>query len=474
MKRCVFVLVLGLAVYLMAGCTLAPRYTRPAVPVPSGWPEAATDGAPDGDSLHAAGVPSPAVLKLQEFFPDEHLQAIVRMALDNNRDLRLASLNVERARQLYHIKRNELLPSIYASADGAKQHTPAAVSFTGAEATREQYGVDFGVAGWEIDFFGRIRSLKNVALEQYLATTEARRAAQLILVSQIARTYLTLAADRENHELAESTLQNQRACFDMANRRLEVGLGSELDLRRAQTQVDLARDAASRYKQAAALDRNALDFLAGASVPEALLPTGWASVTLPREISAGLSSEVLLNRPDVMAAEHQLRAANANIGAARAAFFPRVSLTALAGTAADVVSGLFVPESDSWTLAGQAVMPIFDARTIAAAKASQADHAMTVVQYEKTIQAAFREVSDALAVQANVDDQLAARESLLEATAQAQRLASRRYESGIDSYLSVLDAQRSRYSAQQGLIAVRLGKYANLVNLYTILGAGDR
>jgi multidrug efflux system outer membrane protein len=469
MKQKVLVLLLGLAASLATGCTLAPRYVRPEPPVPDTW----TVPPAGGDSLAAANVPSPAVLKLQEFFPDANFQEVVKTALANNRDLRLAALNVERARELYHVKRNEILPSAYALGDGSKQHTPAAASNTGSAVTSEQYGVDFGVSGWEIDFFGRIRSLKNVALEQYRATTEARRAAQLMLVSQVARTYLTLAADRENMKLAESTVESQQASVDMVRRRYEVGLGSELDLRRAQTQVELARDAASRYKQAAELDRNALDFLAGTRVPAALLPDNWESVTPPREISAGLSSEVLLSRPDVMAAEHQLEAANANIGAARAAFFPRISLTALVGTASDAFSGLFAANSDSWVRAGQAAMPIFDARTIAAAKASKADRAMAVTQYEKTIQAAFREVSDALAVQVNVDDQLSARQSLLEATSEAYRLASERYELGLENYLGVLDAQRSLLAVQQGLIATRLGKYANLVNLYTILGAGD-
>ena len=317
-----------------------------------------------------------------------------------------------------------------------------------------------------------MRSLKNVALEQYLGTVEARRAARLTLVSQVARTYLALAADRENLQLARSTLENLRGYLDLVRRRHEAGLTSELDLRRAQAQVDLARDAVSRYQQVAALDRNALDLLVGAPVPDALLPESWASVVTPREISAGLSSDVLLSRPDVMAAEHQLKAANANLGAARATFFPRISLTALVGTASDALSGLFGKDSGSWTFAGQAATPIFDTRTVAAAKATKVDRAMALAQYEKSIQAAFRDVADALAVQATVDEQLSARQSALEATATAYRLATERYETGLDSYLSVLDAQRSLYSAQQQLVNLRLARLSNLVTFYKVLGGG--
>jgi outer membrane protein, multidrug efflux system len=470
MKQLVLILLCGPLVLLTAGCTLAPRYVRPESPVPDAW-MAPTAG---NDSLAAAGAPTPAAVTLENFFPDARLQQLVAMALANNRDLRLATLNVDRARELYHVKRNELLPAIYAAGSGTRQHSPAAVSMTGEENTSEQYRVDFGVSAWEIDFFGRVRSLKNVALEQYLATAEARRAAQLLLVANVAQAYLTLAADRENLALGESTLVNQQAGFGIMQRRYDVGLCSDLDLNRARTQVDLARDAVSQYRQLAAWTRNALDLLAGAPVPDALLPDAWDSIVLPRDVSAGLSSEVLLLRPDVMAAEHQLKAAYANIGAARAAFLPRISLTSLVGTASGALSGLFEPESGSWSFTGAAALPIFDARTVSAAKVSKTDREVARTQYDKAIQAAFRETCDALAVQATVDERLRARESLLESTSTTYRLATERYASGIDGYLGVLDAQRSLYAAQQGLIAIRLGRYVNLVSLYAILGGGDR
>lgn len=469
MKRHLLVLLCGPIAALSAGCTLAPKYVRPASPVPDAWAMHASGG----DSLSATDAPVPAALKLEDFLPDERLQAIVRTAMANNRDLRVAALNVDRARGMYHIKRNDLLPAIYAAGSGTRQHSPAALSSTGVEFTSEQYRVDLGVSAWEIDFFGRVRSLKNVALEQFLATEEARRAAQLALVFNVARAYLTLAADRDNLKLAESTFENQQSFYDIMRQRYRVGLVSDLDLNRARTPVDMAREAVAQARQNVAQTRNALDLLMGASVPDTLLPDGWESVGLPRNISAGLSSEVLLLRPDVMAAEHQLKAANANIGVARAAFFPRISLTSMFGTASGALSGLFESESGSWSFTTQATLPVFDTRTVSAAKVSKADRALAQAQYERTIQAAFREVCDALAVQATVDERVSARQSLLDATTTTYRLAADRYDSGLDSYLGVLDAQRSLFAAQQGMIAVRLGRYVNLVNLYAILGGSD-
>jgi outer membrane protein, multidrug efflux system len=467
MKRNTTITSVGLLALLAGGCTLAPRYVQPEAPVPAAWPEPVA-GA---DSLTTA--PSAAQVALADFLPDQRLQQLIGLALASNRDLRLAALNMDRARELYHIKRNELLPAIGAAGYASRTHDPASVSMTGAENTSEYYSVDVGVTSWEIDFFGRVRSLKNAALEQYLATAEARRAAQLALQSHVAAAWLTLAADRDLLSLADSTLAAQREIAGMIARRQDVGLASEIDVRRAQTQADAARVVAASARQAVAQDRNALDLLAGTTVPAELLPDGWSSLRLPTAISAGLPSDVLLARPDVMAAEHQLKAANANVGAARAAFFPRISLTALAGTASSALSGLFKGDAKSWSFVGQATLPIFDARTMAAAKASKADRAMAQAQYEKTIQAAFREVADALAVQASVDEQLSAREALLDGAAVTYRLARERNDAGLDNYLSVLDAQRSLFAVQQGLIATRLGKYANLVNLYAITGGGE-
>jgi len=453
----------------MGGCSLAPKYTRPEAPVPADWPT----GVAYNETQSDAFTPTATKLSRQEFFADKRLHKIIETALNDNRDLRLAALSVERVRALYGIQRAELFPSVNAVGSGTKQRVPANLSTTGKSMTVEQYGVNLGIASWEIDFFGRIRSLKDRALQEYLATEQARRSAQILLVSEIARVYLTLAADRENLKLAQSTLETRQAAYALIQRSYEVGLATELDLCRAQTQVDAARGNVARFTQLAAQAQNALNLLTGSPVPEDLLPTDLSSVTPPREISPGLSSEALLSRPDIVAAEHRLKGAYAFIGAARAAFFPRISLTTSVGTASDELSGLFSSGSAVWSFIPQITMPIFDARTWAALRVSKADREIVLTQYEKAIQTAFREVADALAVQGTINQQVSAQQSLVNAVAETYRLSNKRYTKGIDSYLSVLDAQRSLHAAQQGLISLRLARLANQVSLYAVLGGGS-
>jgi multidrug efflux system outer membrane protein len=469
MYRHLFFLAVGIGL-AFTSCSLAPQYTRPEVPVPAEWPSSAayqpTKAMP--------GTPTATEISWREFFSDESLQQIIDMALNNNRDLRLAALNVEKARALYGIQRAELLPSLNAGGSWYKERVPADLSSTGSKMTSERYDVNLGISSWEIDFFGRIRSLKDRVLEEYLATEEARRSAQILLVSGVANAYLNLAADRENLRLAETTFETQKRAYDLIKRRYELGLTSELDLNRAQTQVDTARGDIARFTQLAAQDENALNLLVGTSspMPSELLPPNLAGVSPTKEISPSLSSEVLLSRPDIVAAEHRLKAANANIGAARAAFFPRISLTTAIGTASSELSGLFNSGSGTWSFAPQIAMPIFDARLWSAYDATMLEKEIALAQYEKAIQAAFREVADTLVVRGTVDQQLLAQQSLVDAVARSYRLSTTRYERGIDSYLSVLDAQRSLYAAQQGLIALRLGKLANQVRLYAVLGGG--
>ena len=462
-------LCLILITLLPGGCTLAPEYKRPTSPVPADWPT----GAAYQPAGAASNAPMASELKWHEFFTDETLQKIIAMALENNRDLRLAALNVERARALYGIQRAELLPTIHGVGSGSKERVPADLSKTGSRMTSERYDVDLGIISWEIDFFGRIRSLKDRALEEYLATDQARRSAQLLLVSTVANAYLALAADRENLKLAESTLETQEEAYRLIKRRYEVGLASELDLRQGQSQVDVAMRDIARYKQLAARDENALILLVGSSVPNDLLPSALDSVDPPEEISPGTPSEVLLLRPDILAAEHSLKAANANIGAARAAFFPRIALTGTIGTASADLSSLFKSGQGTWAFAPQIVLPIFDARTWSAYDFTKVEREIAVAQYEKAIQTAFREVADALAVRGTVDQQIAAQQSLVEAFAETYRLSNARYTKGIDNYLSVLVAQRSLYAAQQGLIFLRLDRLTNLVTMYRVLGGGE-
>jgi multidrug efflux system outer membrane protein len=463
-------LLLAVAVAFFSGCTLAPKYTRPEAPVPATWPR-----GPAYDNAQASpGAPAAAGLAWREFFTDDRLRKVIETALKNNRDLRTAALNVERARAVYGIARADLLPTVNATGRGSKQGVSADLSRSGRAETSEEYSVNLGISSWEIDFFGRIRSLKDKALEEYLATEQARHGAQILLVSGVAKAYLAFAADRESLKLARSTQDTRQAAYDLIRKRYDAGISNELDLRQAQTRVDAARVDLALYSRLVAQDENALDLLVGSKAPAELLPDNLTLVSPAREISPGMSSEVLLLRPDILQAESRLKAANANIGAARAALFPRISLTTAFGTASGELSGLFRPGSESWNFSPQIVVPIFDARSWSALKAVKVEQEIAVAQYEKVLQTAFREVADALAVRGTVEDQLSAQLSLVEAESETCRLSNARYMKGIDSFLGVLDAQRSLYAAQQGLIAVRLTKVANQVGLYAVLGGGSR
>jgi outer membrane protein, multidrug efflux system len=467
MNRNLF-LIWGAIVTLLEGCMLNPEYTRPASPVPADWPA----GAAYQEAQASTTTPTAAELPWQEFFTDERLQKVVMLALNHNRDLRVTALNVDRARAYYGIQRAELVPTLNAVGTGSKERVPADLSRTGSAMTSEQYGVNLGISSWEIDFFGRIRSLKERALEEYLAPDQARRNAQILLVSTVAQTYLALAADREALKLVTLTQQTQEASYALIRKRRDVGIASELDLRLAQSQMEAARRNVAIYAQLAAQDENALNLLAGSPIPPALLPSDLSSVKPPKEISPGLSSEQLLRRPDVLAAEHRLKAANANIGAARAAFFPRISLTTTIGTASAELSGLFIDGSNAWRFTPQVVLPIFDARMWSAYDVTKVEREITVAQYEKTIQTAFREVADSLAVQGTVDQQITAQQLLVDAFAETYRLSNMRYTKGIDSYLGVHEAHRSLFAAQQVLIALTLSRLANQITLYKVLGGG--
>jgi outer membrane protein, multidrug efflux system len=464
------ILLLGILVTLI-GCTLAPTYTRPEAPVPPDWPT-----GPAYPASQAAEAPDVSALAWQGFFTDTALQQLIAAALENNRDLRIAALNVQRARAVYGIQRAALFPSLDAVANGNKHRVPADISSSGESYTAEQYDVNLGVYAWEIDLFGRLRSLKEQALEAYLATEEARRGVQILLVSSVGQTYLTLAADREALKLTQQTLEAQKKSYDLIKRRYDVGLATLLDLNYAQTQVDAARRDRAIYIQRVAQDENALDLLVGTPSPlsRALLPEDLAGVEPLQTLDAGLSSEVLLVRPDILQAEHVLKGTYANIGAARAALFPRISLTTTAGTASAELSGLFAAGSGTWLFAPQIAMPVFDARLWSALEVTKAEQEIALAQYEKAIQTAFKEVADTLAVQGTVDEQLAAQQSLVRATAETYRLSEARYTKGIDNYLGVLVAQRSLFAAQQGLVALNLAKRANQVRLYEVLGGGTQ
>ncbi|MDR3298996.1 MAG: efflux transporter outer membrane subunit [Candidatus Accumulibacter sp.] len=454
------------ALLVLNACSLAPEYERPESPISTQWPKGAAYVQDRADA------PGAADLKWQDFFANAVLRKIIQQALENNRDLRLAALNVERARGMYGIQRGDLFPSLMADGGRTKQRRSADLISPGEARTVEQSSANLGFAGWELDFFGRIRSLSEQALETYLATDEGRRGAQIALIGQVARTYFLLAADRENLALARSTLHSQRAAYDLIRKRFDVGVVSELDLKRALIPVDTARGDVARYTQLAAQDVNALALLTGAAVSDEWLPTDQKAAGVLKDVAAGLSSEVLLLRPDVMAAEHQLKGAYALIGAARASLFPRITLTGTLGTASGELSRLFENHTGTWLFAPGLSLPIFDTRLWAALSVSKTDREIALTQYEKTVQTAFREVADALAVRGTIDEQMAAQESLTTTVADAYRLAERRYHSGIEDYLSVLDAQRTHFAAQQSLVTLRFAKLAAQIQLYTALGGG--
>lgn len=455
----------------LAGCTMAPKYTRPDAPVPASWPE----GPSYKESAAAAQDKAAADIPWQEFFVDEKLRKLIALALDNNRDLRVAALNIERSRAQYQIQRSDLMPKIDAEASATYQRLAEDFSGLGIPLDIHQYNVGLGMSSYELDLFGRVRSLKDQALEQFFATAQARRSVQISLVAQVAADYLTLAADHERLKLARDTLLSQEASFHLVKSRYEAGISSALDLNQARTSVDTARVDIARYTTFVAQDINALDLVVGSRVPAELLPSALSdTLTALKDLRSGLPSDVLLNRPDILQAEHLLKGANANIGAARAAFFPRITLVSSVGFGSDQLRDLFASGSFVYSVAPRITLPLFQGGANRAnLKAAEVDKDIAVAQYEKAIQTAFREVSDALAQRGTIDEQVKAQQSLTDATAESYRLSQARYEKGVDSYLNVLDSQRSMYSAQQNLIGVRLTRLLNLATLYKVLGGGS-
>ncbi len=410
----------------------------------------------------------------REFFRDPQLQQLIDVALENNRDLRVAALNIEAFRAQYRIQRADLFPAVDASFDGSRQRLPADLSPTGSPMISSQYGATLGITSWELDLFGRLRALRDQALEQYLATEEARRSTQTTLVANVATAYLTLRADQAQLQLTRDTLGTYQKSYDLTKRSYDVGVASALDLRQAQTAVESARATLAQYTRLVAQDQNALVLLLGSGLP-ADLPQGrgLGDQTLLTTVPAGLPSDLLQRRPDILQAEHQLKAANANIGAARAAFFPSISLTANAGTMSRPRSGLFDAGSGTWLFQPSISLPIFTAGSLRASlDLAKVQKDINIAQYEKAIQTAFPEVADGLAARGTFTEQLQAQRALVEASSEYYRLADKRYRTGVDNYLTLLDAQRSLFTAQQQLITDRLNQLTSEVNLYKALGGG--
>jgi len=453
---------------LTSGCmSIAPRYHRPESPVPNEWPANASAPGTSNSETNIASMP------WRQFVNSEKLKGLIDLSLQNNRDLRVAVLNVERARALYRVQRADLAPNV--SVDGAyrRQRTPADTSFSGQSETIETYSASAG-ASFELDLFGRVRSLSNAALEDYFAQESSRRNAQIALIAEISRAFLTLANDIELKELADATAKNQEEWFALTQERHRLGAVSGLELSQSETTVASARADVARYEGNVAQDINALRLLVGTGIPQELLPqSADAKSALVGSVPVGLPSDVLLNRPDILAAEHTLRAANANIGAARAAFFPSITLTGDAGYASTQLSGLFEPQNKTWNFSPQVNIPIFQGgRLRANLGVAHVDRDIAVARYEQAIQIGFQEVSDALVLADTLSRQRQAQERLVAASQRAYEFSRQLRESGQQSYLVLLDAQRSLYAAQQGLINTRLNEEANLVRLYQVLGGG--
>jgi multidrug efflux system outer membrane protein len=456
---------LVLCAALLGGCNLDPAYHRPAPPVPSSFPE----GPSYAPQVGEAEVPT----HWREVFTDPDLQTVIELALAQNRDLRVAVANIQSAQAQTDVQRAALLPAINGSAGATVEQIPNTFIPGGGSLNLRLYSASIGFSNWELDLFGRTRSLTRAAYDQYLASEDNRRAVQVSLVAQVATQWFAYAANRDLLAVAQDTLASQQASLDLTRARFNGGIASELDVHQAETGLQQARSDVANFTTTVAQARNALDLVVGAPVPEARLPKSLPEQGVA-EVRAGLSSQVLLTRPDVLQAEHQLLSANANIGAARAAFFPQISLTGNVGQESASLQKLFDAASRTWLFSPGVTVPIFEGgRNVANLKAARAQRDVAVAQYEKAVQSAFRDVADALARSGTIGEQMAAQQALVTSANQALTLTNARYERGTDPYLNVLIAQRLLYNSRQSLVSTDLIRLTNAVSLYRALGGGQ-
>lgn len=471
--------VLTLALLLNAGCSLIPDPPATDPSVTAGWPEGpayrrSPAATPLDPSLAADTV------GWRDVFTDPRLDRAIEIAIANNRDLRIAVLNVAQAEAQFRVQRADLFPQFSASGSVDYSRTPLGLASTSvpvdstAGVNRRVYNASVGLSSYEIDLFGRVRSLSTAAFEQYLGYAETRRSAQISLIAQVATGWLAIASDQELIDLTRQTLANQQEAYNITRAAYQGGTTTELALRQAQTSVETARASLERYTRAKAQDVNALALLLGQPVPADILPTTLSSRHPSiADVSPGLSSDILLRRPDVLAAERNLAAANAQVGAARAAFFPSITLTASGGTGSAALSTLFGAGSGIWSFAPQINIPIFTAGALQGSlDAARIGTDIQVATYERTVQTAFREVADALAASGTYDRQIAAQRALVASYQSAYDLALLRFRTGLDNYQAPLDSQRQLFTAQQDLINLELLRLQNRVSLYRALGGG--
>ncbi|QJW56429.1 Outer membrane protein OprM [Serratia plymuthica] len=456
---------ISLSLAVLSACTsLQPAYERPALPVTNRW---------IGQEM-AVGGDAAVDLPWKSFVADPTLRRLIQDALGDNRDLRIAVLDIDKARAMYDIRRADLLPDINAGASESAQRTPAPVSSTGSTLVTHALSANVAVSAYELDLFGRVRSLRDQALQQYLATEEARRSTHLALVGAVISTYLQWTADTQGLNLAEDTLRSRQTAFDLQGRRLKAGSAAELSLRQADGELEAARAQVLTAAATVAMGRNALELLVGHPLPPDLTSAASVDEVLAvQDVPVGLPSDLLLNRPDILAAEHRLIGTNANIGAARAAFFPKVTLTGSAGFESDGLSSLFEGPNRAWSFLPQISLPIFDGgRRKANLAVAETERDIAVADYERSIQNAFREVADILVQRSSLVGQLQVAERRVAVARQVHDMVQRRFKVGVATYLEVLEAQRTLLATQQNLISVRSAQQIAQVSLYKALGGG--
>ncbi|MFK3971403.1 efflux transporter outer membrane subunit [Pseudomonas sp. NPDC087358] len=450
----------------LQGCSLIPDYARPASPIQNQWPL--------GPAYKSASAnPTVAVPAWRQFFRDPAMGQLIETALANNRDLRQAALNVQAYRAQYRIQRSELFPSIDVSAGSSRQRVPSDLATTGKSGIESQYGLNVGITSYELDVFGRVRSLERGALENYLATEDAQRSVQISLIADVASAYMTWRTDQALLNVTQATLDSYSNSLSLIEATHQAGTASALDVRQARTLVDGARTQMFLYSRQVDQDSNALQLLLGTQIPSVISAESTLGTDILADIPSGLPADLLQQRPDIRAAEHELLAANANIGAARAAFFPSISLTTSAGTTSAQLDGLFKGGSGNWSFSPQINIPIFNGgRLRANLDYSEIQKDIGVVKYEKSIQTAFREVADGLAALGTYDGQLQAQRDLVRSSQEYYDMAKQRYDEGVDNYLTLLDAQRHLFSSRQQLLTDRLQQLDSQVQLYKALGGG--
>ena len=459
----------GITLLEISGCAMSPEYKRPEMVVPDTFGSmyvAKTSFVTDNGQVKQV-----SELGWREVFTDLMLQQLIETALLNNRDLRESALNVESYQAQYRIQRSALFPGVDGSAYGTKQRTLGGSSHR----TSETYSLEVGTTSYELDLYGRIRNLKDQALERYLAMEETKKSAAISLIAEISRAYFTWLADRELLHISEDTRKVEEESYALVQQRVGAGIANELDLTQSRTSLETVKANLAMYRRLVAQDFHYLNVLAGTTLPEAVQKDNGllSGVAPPRVMAPDLSSEVLLQRPDIMSAEHELKGANANIGAARAAFFPTVSLTASAGVISTDFTDLFDGSSGSWSFSPSIRVPIFTAGKLQAElDVAKVQKEIYIARYEKAIQTAFQEVADSLVGMETYEAQVIAQKANLEANEQYFSLARERYEQGVDSFLTLLDAQRSLYSSKQAFLSLKLAQVENQVNFYKVLGGG--